>query len=134
MNSIISSKKFLAGMATLAAGLAMTGGAQADGWPSSVAGSWTIVANQSQSTLVLSQGAPGPGSQCLPIKGTAFNDTVHGFYCPGSGRISFRRGTADQTYVGNLSQAGTTNRIGGTWESLGGAFGEYDFYAISNPK
>jgi hypothetical protein len=51
------------------------------------------------------------------------------FYCPGSGRIAFRRVNATQTYVGNLSQSGTVNRMAGTWESLGGSFGEYAFYA-----
>jgi hypothetical protein len=129
MMTLKTTKQFLSILAC-AAGVAVAGGAQADGWPSTVAGTWTIIANQAQSSLVLTQGAPGPGSQCLPVKGTAFNDTVHGFYCPGSGRISFRRGTSDQTYVGNLSQNATHLRMGGTWESLGGAFGEYDFYAV----
>jgi hypothetical protein len=134
MNSNTFSKKFLAVAASLAAGLAFTGAAHADGWPASVAGSWTIVANQVSSTLVLSQGAPGPGSQCLPIHGTVFGDTVQGFYCPGSGRIAFKRGISLQTYVGNLSQAGTVTRMGGTWLSLGGSFGEYEFYAQKLPN
>jgi hypothetical protein len=129
MNSIKSSKKFLAGLAFVAAGLSIAGTARADGWPSDVSGSWKIIANQSSSTLVLTQGAAGGGAQCLPINGTVFGDTVQGFYCPGSGRIAFRRVNAVQTYVGNLSQTGTTNRMAGTWESLGGSFGEYAFYA-----
>jgi hypothetical protein len=131
MIKLKTSRKFLSTLAGIAAVVA--GGAHADGWPTTVAGSWTIVANQMQSTLVLTQASGGAGSECQPIYGTAFADTVHGFYCPGSGRISFRRGLADQTYIGNLSQTGTTNRMGGTWESLGGEFGEYDFYATSNP-
>lgn len=129
----LSSKKRLISFALLTAGIALVSAAQADGWPTTVAGSWTIVANQTHSTLLLTQGTAGAGAQCLPIEGSAFADSVHGFYCPGSGRISFRRGTSDQTYIGNLSQAGTTNRMAGTWESLGGDFGEYNFYAISNP-
>jgi len=133
MNSITLSKKFLAGAACLA-GFAIAGAAQADGWPANVTGNWSIIANQASSTLVLKQGAPGPGSQCLPISGTAFGDTVQGFYCPGSGRIAFKRGVSLQTYVGNLSQLGTTVRMAGTWLSLGGSFGEYPFYAQQAPR
>ena len=129
MNSITFSKKFLAGVASLAAGFAFAVAAQADGWPADVSGSWSIIANQVGSTMVLTQGAAGAGSQCLPIHGTVFGDTLEGFYCPGSGRIAFKRNVSLQTYVGNLSQSGTATRMGGTWLSLGGSFGEYEFYA-----
>lgn len=129
MNSINFRRKLFAGIAALAAGLAVTGGAQADGWPGSVSGTWTIVANQMESVLVLKQGTAGAGSQCQPISGTVFGDTLQGFYCPGSGRIAFKRNVSLQTYVGNLSQAGTITRMSGTWLSLGGSFGEYEFYA-----
>lgn len=129
MFNVNTSKRLVACLSLAAAGLGMAGTAHADGWPSDISGSWKLVANQASSTLVITQGAAGGGAQCLPINGTVFGDTIQGFYCPGSGRVAFRRLNAVQTYVGNLSQTGSINRMAGTWESLGGSFGEYAFYA-----
>lgn len=120
--------------------------AQADGWPASVAGNWTVQGNQSAGVLSIAQFAGAAGSQCKPIRGTIYGaDAIEGFYCPHSGRISFLRKigtstTTKQTWAGNVSQlvAGYPLWIGGTFHALphnnvggttGGSLGEYNFHA-----
>jgi hypothetical protein len=61
-------------------------------------------------------------------------DKISGFYCPGSGRISFQRIVAStndtfQTWTGNLSDPGAHLLIGGTFTHNGPNIGEYGFYA-----
>jgi hypothetical protein len=119
----------------------------ADGWPASVTGTWTVVGNQSVGSLAINQFAGAAGSQCKPIRGTIYNvDAVEGFYCPGSGRISFLRYDGNtlvpkQHWSGNLSQlvAGQPLRIGGLFATfdhnnvvgaLGGSLGEYNFWGV----
>jgi hypothetical protein len=119
----------------------------ADGWPSSVTGTWSVVGNQSAGALVISQYAGAAGSQCKPIRGTIYGvDAIEGFYCPGSGRISFLRYNGittvpKQHWSGNLSQrvTGQPLRIGGLFATfdhnnvagtLGGSLGEYNFQAV----
>src|SRR5437868_3342549 len=116
----------------------------ADGWPASVAGAWQVIGNQSAGTLALTQYAGAAGSQCKPLRGTIYgSDAVEGFYCPGSGRISFARYTGNSTapkqyWSGNLSQVGNVLRIGGAFSAFvhnnvsgtgGGSLGEYNFQA-----
>ena len=120
--------------------------AQADGWPTSAAGTYDVVGNQSTGKLVIIQNDGATGSQCKPITGTIYDDdSIEGFYCPGSGRIAFVRkqglsamAAARQFWSGNLSQSGATRRIGGTFYSTphngvsgtdGGSLGEYSFSA-----
>jgi hypothetical protein len=127
--------------------LLITGSAWADGWPSSVAGTWTVIGNQSSGSLVISQYAGAAGSQCKPIRGTIYGvDAIEGFYCPQSGRIVFNRylgttTTPKQNWSGNLSVfvQGQPLRIGGLFASvrhnntsgtLGGSLGEYNFSAV----
>lgn len=127
--------------------LAWNGAASADGWPASVTGNWSIIGNQSAGVLSLAQGAGAVGSSCKPIRGTIYVvDTVEGFYCPGSGRISFLRrqantNAAKQYWSGNLSQAiaGQPLRLGGTFAAfphngvggtIGGSLGEYEWYGV----
>ncbi len=107
--------------------------AYADGWPTSVAGNWSIVANQSAGTLTITQ--PASTLNCRPITGSIFGNPIEGFYCPSSGRIAFSRkinNIAAQYYQGNFSQAGAITRIGGNYSSvnssIGGPIGEYSFY------
>ncbi|MGH8490055.1 MAG: hypothetical protein ACREXS_14605 [Gammaproteobacteria bacterium] len=106
--------------------------------PASVSGTWSIVANQSGGSLVLSQGIAG--TQCKPINGTVFVNVnaVRGFYCPATGRIAFYHknsaGVVIQMYIGNVSDAGTPNRMGGTFQALdtaagSGSLGEFHFQA-----
>ncbi|HEY9726737.1 MAG TPA: hypothetical protein V6D50_09850 [Chroococcales cyanobacterium] len=105
--------------------------AYADGWPTSVAGNWSVFANQSSGALSITQ--PTSTLNCRPISGSIFGNPIQGFYCPTSGRIVFVRkntsGITTQYYQGNLSQTGSTLRIGGSFSSIGGSYGEYSFYA-----
>lgn len=137
--------KFRLSVAVL--GLLTASSAFADGWPASVSGTWSVIGNQSAGVLLLSQFPGLPGSQCKPIRGTIYGtDAVEGFYCPGSGRISFLRYNGATTlpkqhWSGNLSQsvAGFPLRIGGLFATFdhnnvvgtsGGSLGEYNFQAV----
>jgi hypothetical protein len=134
-------------LAVCAFGLFAASSAFADGWPASVAGNWSVRGNQSPGVLALAQFAGLPGSQCKPIRGVIYGvDRVEGFYCPGSGRISFLRyvgGSSSpmQHWSGNLSQvvAGQRLYIGGLFATfvhnnvfgtVGGSLGEYNFQAV----
>ncbi|WP_392534377.1 hypothetical protein [Nostoc sp. C117] len=104
--------------------------ALADGWPTSVVGTWNVTANQTSGQLVITfQDTTG---QCRKILGTIFGNSIVGFYCPSSGRIHFLRkdssGFTIQDYSANLSQAGTKNYISGVFDSDLGSFGEYSFF------
>lgn len=122
-------------LAAVATALLYAGAALADGWPVSVVGNWTAEANQTVGLLqIVTQSDVG---LCRPITGAIFGDPIQGFYCPFSGRVSFLRKLAStnatiQVYSGNLSQqiAGQPLRIGGSFSSMGGGFGEYNFRAI----
>src|SRR5689334_22674752 len=94
--------------AAMAVAVLLSGTAFADGWPSSVAGTWSVLGNHSGGSLALTQFAGAAGSLCKPIRGTIYGvDAVEGFYCPGSGRIAFMRyagqtTTPKQYWSGNL--------------------------------
>lgn len=112
-----------------------TSAARADGWPASVAGTWSAVANQSAITMVINQ--PSSSLNCRPINGTfqegGIVDSIQGFYCPFSGNIGFsrlRNGSTIQYYEANLSQAGAVLRMGGSFSSIFGSFGNYSFSAV----
>ena len=110
---------------------------RADGWPTNVVGNWNFTGNTTSGTLAITtQGTTG---NCRSITGTMFGaDSIKGFYCIYSGRISFariRNGAAIQHYQGNTSQQVTTTlnmRMGGVFSSIdantGGSLGEYEFY------
>src|SRR5262249_52130479 len=133
--------KFKLGVAFL--GLLTASSAFADGWPSSVTGNWSVIGNQTGGVLVLTQFVGAVGAQCKPIRGTIYGtDAVEGFYCPGSGRISFLRYAGittvpKQHWSGNLSQsvAGLPLRVGGLCATFdqtnsgggrGGTLGKYN--------
>src|SRR5918911_187785 len=96
-----------------------SGSAHANGWPTSVVGSWNVQANQSGLLLRISSQAAGSG--CVVITGTITDvnpvgqsNNIEGFYCPLSGRISFLRKNVQtndtfQVFTGNLSMAASTN-------------------------
>ena len=119
-------KKLLFGVLFASMGFGATT-AMADGWPLSVLGNWSVLANQSSGTLsITSQGS----GLCQSISGTIFGNTIVGFYCPYSGRIHFLRNsgaTTFQDYTANVSMTGATLHMGGTFASDLGAFGEYSF-------
>jgi hypothetical protein len=106
--------------------------ALADGWPTSVLGTWSVTANHATGKLLIT--TQGSSGDCQVISGTILGDPMHGFYCPQSGRIHFLRtksGATIQDYTGNLSQdlAGLPLLMAGTWASDGGSFGEYNWSA-----
>jgi hypothetical protein len=122
------------------------GPAFADGWPTSVAGNWSVIGNQAQGEMGITQYPGLAGSACKPIRGTIYGgDAIEGFYCPRSGRIAFQRyigntTTPRQYWSGNLSQVvnGQPMRIGGNFSvfdhndtqgTSGGSLGEYNFTA-----
>jgi len=131
----------------IGAGFVFSAGlASADGWPASIAGTWSVKANTSSGIMSITQFAGAAGSQCKPIRGVVLGDPLEGFYCPGSGRLAFLRKIAasndtKQTWVGNVSQRLPTSgslRIGGSFFALphnnvsgtaGGSLGEYNFSA-----
>jgi hypothetical protein len=109
-------------------------------WPTSIVGTWSMQANQTQTRLVIS--SQGGSGLCKTIVGTMTDVTpsgqsnlIEGFYCPRSGRLSFvrkNRSTNDtfQVYSGNLSDGGTRLFMGGVFGQVNGTrIGEYNFSA-----
>jgi hypothetical protein len=130
-------KKLILAMSFVAASFAAGSSAQAQPWPASVVGLWDVFANQSHLKLAIRTQGVGV---CAPISGSIANvggaaENIQGFYCPGSGRISFQRknvSTNDtfQTWTGNLSDPGAHLLIGGTFtQGVAPNVGEYGFYA-----
>lgn len=106
--------------------------ASADGWPTSVVGTWNVRANQTVGTMHIT--FQSPVGNCRQILGDIFGNPIQGFYCPFSGRIHFLRkdganNDTIQDYSANLSQNGATNFMTGLFASDGGSFGEYSFTA-----
>jgi hypothetical protein len=106
--------------------------------PSSIVGTWRGVADQTTVSLVITtQGTTGT---CKQITGTLNNvsgggeSNIQGFYCPGTGRVSFVRKDVGnnetfQSYSGNVSDTGTTLRMAGVFAELSEVrqLGEYNF-------
>lgn len=129
-------------------GSLMWGGiALADGWPASVANTnWGATVNGTTGLLRIASQESGT-CKCCAIEGTilaAPDNAIQGFYCPGSGLISFVRkratgGIPFQFYSGNVSMAvnplSPVLLIGGTvtlWSSgTPGNLGQYSFFALS---
>jgi hypothetical protein len=112
--------------------------AYADGWPTSIQGTWSIIGNQSNGGIV-SITQPSSTLDCQPISGSTSGNwgaaTIKGFYCPKSGRINFIRvfnNNPIQSFQGNLSTNASTLYMGGTFailDPIGGSLGEYNFSA-----
>jgi len=124
------------------AGLALTSGAMAAP-PANVVGSWVILADQTYTTLDISnQGGPGaPGAvECRVILGTIGVAPIRGHYCPKSGRIHFLHnnlssGATMRTFTGSVSQdASGAMHMAGTFNVLAAAFGNYGEYPFSANK
>jgi len=95
--------------------------------PTSVAGSWSAVGNQTTGKLSISQATSS--AVCKAIRGFIFstNTAIEGFYCPVTGRIVFVRktgaGVPFQLYEGHVSRDAAVDRIGGSlkvWNAAGG--------------
>jgi hypothetical protein len=117
--------------ATALAALLTSGTCFAQTPPSTVLGTWTGWADQTQvKILIRSQGSVGV---CRAITGVMANiappggaSNVQGFYCPTTGRISFLRkdtktNDSFQSYLGSLAE------IGGRLDRMAGTFSEVNF-------
>ena len=111
--------------------------------PANIVGSWTILVDQSYTTLdVTAQGGPGaPGAiECRVILGNLGVAPVRGYYCPKSGRIHFLHnnlssGVTMRTFAGSVSQdASAAMHMAGTFNVLAAAFGNYGEYPFSANK
>jgi hypothetical protein len=127
-------------MAATAAVLAVTGGAaMAQAYPTSVVGTWTIRANDTQpfTVTVSSQSSDAP---CAAISGVmgAPNDAIAGYYCPATGGVSFLRNSAQtgatyQVFTGQLSWVGRKTYVTGSFSNFAGGVdtGSYGFTAYT---
>lgn len=108
--------------------------AHADGWPASIAGAWSVTANDTGGTLQISQ--PASTARCKAISGSIFGDPIVGFYCPFSGHLAFQRtnGVGNvQDYSGALSEATVVPRnMSGSFASLIFNLGDFSFFATKN--
>lgn len=108
--------------------------------PASVIGSWTILVDQTYTTLeITNQGASGSpgGSACRVILGSVGVSPMNGTYCPETGRIHFLQRNPStnvvvRTYTGSVSAATAElpAHIAGTTDVLNiglGKFGESPF-------
>jgi hypothetical protein len=104
--------------------------------PADITGGWKIIGNQSAGVLNIKQGSTSLA--CKPISGSIYDDSlVVGYYCPATGRLAFTRQingrtAAAQMWVGNVSDSGQPNRMGGTFHAVNtgagsGILGEYHF-------
>jgi hypothetical protein len=88
------------------------------GASSDISGSWDIEANRFTGTLVID-------SVNGKLSGSIFNESIEGFYIPGSRRIVFvrqKQGIPYQLYEGTVSSSG--QQMDGefhVWNSTGGA-------------
>jgi hypothetical protein len=140
-------KKFLALLSAsgIAAVLA-SGAAQAQSYPASVVGTWTILANNTQpfTLTVQAQSSDAPCAQITGVLG-ATNDTLLGYYCPTTGAVSFERnssqtGVTFQVYTGSLSWGSGTPQMTGSFanyddvDNNGNDVGAYSFAATRPPS
>ncbi len=126
---------------TLASLTGISGAVAAENWPASVVGTWDARGNQTPLTITISSQASN--GKCRVIRGTILQvgggqQSLVGAYCPDSGRIIFARiwtpqidPINDQVYSANLSDAGSTLYMGGSFEQTGA--GEYSFFASFTP-
>jgi hypothetical protein len=132
----MSSDRIIGCIAIIAALAAAFGAfpAAAATWPPSIIGTWHMVANHTDVTVVISTRTTS--GECDLIDGVMYDlgkplkpiprfDGLHGTYCPGSGEIIFRRTRAGshttyQVYTGNFSQYQPPFPV--QWS---GTFGEY---------
>jgi hypothetical protein len=140
-------KKFLALLCASGIAAVLTAGAaSAQPYPASLVGTWTILANNTQSFTftVQSQSSDSPCAQIIGVLG-ATNDQLFGYYCPATGAISFERNASNtdvtfQVYTGSLSWSGTTTQMTGSFanyddvDNNGNDVGAYAFAATLPPS
>jgi hypothetical protein len=113
--------------------------ALAQAFPTTLVGTWSVRANNTDLTLtVQSQSSDSP---CAQITGTLYGSAgpIVGYYCPATGLVSFElnagsAGATYQVYFGQASWAGTETEITGNFTSYDGGNGNGAFsFSAQNP-
>ena len=136
-------KKAFQSLAAAAAMTLITGGAaMAQAYPTSIVGTWTIRANDTQpfTFTVSTQSSDAPCAAITGLMG-APNDTIVGYYCPATGGVSFLRnssqtGATYQVFTGELSWTGTKTYMTGSFSNFSGGVhtGSFGFTAYAPPS
>jgi hypothetical protein len=133
------SKIFWRSAALAAITMLSIGAANAQTYPASVTGSWTMRANDTLpfTFTVNSQSSDAP---CALINGQlSSGDTITGYYCPATGGVSFLRNSAStgatfQVFSGQVSWAGSPSYMTGSFSNFAGGnnTGSYGFTAYTS--
>lgn len=111
-----------------------TGNALAADWPTNISGTWSVVANQTEGKLIISQSGSGT---CKRIVGTIFGGPIQGSYCPGAGTLTFHRYRNEAPIAGQFYRANLSAPLAGKPLRMSGSFatrtdvelpGEFSFY------
>ena len=131
-------KTFLAAAASMTL---LTGGAAiAQTYPTSIVGTWTIRANDTQ-PFTFSVSSQSSDSPCALIGGLmgGSGDTITGYYCAATGAVSFLRnsgqsGATYQVFTGNLSWTGANTYMTGSFSNFAGGdnTGSFGFTASAS--
>jgi len=133
-------KKLLNLLAASSIATVITAGAAfAQSYPTSIVGTWTIIANNTHDFKFTVQ-TQSSDSHCAQITGTFSTDSLLGYYCPATGLVSIERnasnsGVTFQVYTGSLSTTGSTLRMTGSFanydnvDNNGNDVGAYAFTA-----
>lgn len=106
--------------------------ALAQAFPTTLVGTWSVRANNTDLTLIVqSQSSDSP---CAQITGTMGGSTgpIVGYYCPATGVVSFllnsgSGGATYQVYFGQASSPGSQTQITGNFTSFDGGNGNGAF-------
>jgi hypothetical protein len=133
-------RRALAAVAALGVGLFVSGAASAAP-PPTVVGTWSILIDQTYTTLTIDSqgGGGGPGgSVCRVILGSLGIAPVNGYYCPGSGRVHFLHknvssGVTVRDFTGSVTAATANSpaQMAGTFNVVNVAFGPFGEYPFS---
>jgi hypothetical protein len=131
------SKQFLRAAAGVAVAMLTSGVAWATP-PPSVVGTWSLLVDQTPTTLdITNQGGPGNGT-CRVIIGTLGPAPIRGIYCPPTGRVHFLHnnigtGATVRTFTGSVTDAagGSPAHMAGSFFVVNVAFGPFGEYPFS---
>ena len=135
-------KQFMTIVAGIGFALLMSGVASAAP-PPSVVGTWSLLVDQTPTTLdITNQGGPGNGV-CRVILGTIGNvgAPIRGIYCPATGQLHFLHnnlasGVTVRTFTGSVTDAvvGSPAHMAGSFFVVNVAFGPFGEYPFSGTR